>query len=170
MAQKVNPLKGWIKDLAAYFFLALLVTLKFWNFLIPKDKLYWVGDFLEVTSMGTYFYQNLRKGILILWNNYIGAGMPYLAADYGVFYPIDLLVGILFPNYFDPFRLSIIHALHFWLAGVFTYLYTRQLGFSRIPALASSICFMLGGFLLGHAGEKNIITDLYLAPFDPLLS
>jgi len=160
---KDNFQKKWIKDLSAFLFLGLLVILKFWNFLIPKDKLYWAGDFLEVTPMRDYFYHHLKQGGLILWNSHIAGGMPYLAADYGAFYPIDLLMGLLVPNYFDPFLLSIIHAFHFWLGGIFTYLYTRQMGLSRPPALVSSICFMLGGFLLGHAGHRNVIqTTIWL--------
>jgi hypothetical protein len=163
MMMKNKIQQEWFKDLSSFLFLALLVILKFWNFLIAKDKFYWVGDFIDVISMRDYFYHHLKQGTLVLWNNYICGGMPYLGADFGVFYPIDLIMGILFPNYFDPYRLSIIHAIHFWLGGVFTYLYTRQLGFSRIPALVSSIAFMFGGFLLGRAGQKySIQTYIWL--------
>jgi len=164
MMLKTKIQKGWFKDLSSFLFLALLVILKFWNFLIPEDKFYWVSDFIDVISMRDYFYHHLRQGTLVLWNSYIGGGMPYLAADFGAFYPIDLIMGILFPHYFDPFRLSIIHAFHFWLGGVFTYLYTRQKGLSRSPALSSSICFMLGGFLLGHAGQKYTIQTYVWLP------
>lgn len=161
---KTKIQKGWFKDLSAFLFLALLVILKFWNFLIAKDKFYWAGDFIDVISMRDYFYHHLRQGSVVLWNSNTGGGMPYLAADFGAFYPIDLIMGILFPHYFDPYRLSIIHAFHFWLAGVFTYLYTRQMGLSRSPALASSICFMLGGFLLGRAGQKYSIQTYVWLP------
>ncbi len=161
---KINSRKEWVKDLFLYAFLAILVLIKFWNFLIPKDKFYWIGDFLEVIPMRDYFYHHLKQGTLILWNSHIAGGMPYLAADYGAFYPIDFLIGILFPNFFDPYRLSIVHAFHFWLGGVFTYLYTRQMGLSRSPALLSSICFMLGGFLLGHAGHRNVIQTFIWLP------
>ena len=156
--------RDWLKDSFILFFLVGLVLIKFWDFLVPGDKLFWGGDFIEITSPRNFFYQNLRKGFLILWDTHIGAGMPYLAEDYGVFYPIDLLMGILYPDYFDPYRLSVIHALHFWLAGVFMYLYTRQLNFSRIPALLSSICFMLGGFLMGHAGQRNVVETYIWLP------
>ena len=147
----------WIKDLSSHLFLALLVIFKFWDYLNPYGEFYWAGDFLEVTPMRDYFYHNLKKGILILWDSHIATGMPYLAADYGVFYPIDLLMGILGQDYFVPYRLALIHALHFWLGGLFTFIYTRQLGLSRFPALTSSICFILGGFLLGHAYHRNVI-------------
>ncbi len=163
MTTKTKIQQGWFKDLSSFLFLALLVILKFWNFLFAEDKFYWVGDFIDVISMRDYFYHHLRQGTLVLWNNYIGGGMPYLGADFGAFYPIDLIMGILFPHYFDPYRLSIVHAFHFWLGGVFAFLYTRQMGFSRPPALVSSICFMLGGFLLGRAGQKySIQTYIWL--------
>ncbi len=147
----------WMKDLSIFIFLALLVILKFWDYLNPRGEFYWVGDFLDVTPMREYFYSNLKKGILILWDPHIATGMPYLGADYGVFYPIDLLMGVLSQNYFVPYRLSLVHAFHYWLGGIFAFIYTRQLGLSRIPALISSICFMLGGFLMGHAYHRDII-------------
>ncbi|MEW6184249.1 MAG: YfhO family protein [Thermodesulfobacteriota bacterium] len=159
-----NYKKEWIKDLPPYLLLAFLVVLKFWNFLLSPDRLYWAGDFLESTHMRDYFYWSLKQGEWFLWNSRIGGGMPYPGTEFGTFYPIDLLQGLLFSSFFDPQRLAWVHAFHFWLGGFFTYLYTRQIGFYRVSALVSSICFLLGGTLLGHAGHRNVIQGFIWLP------
>lgn len=152
------------KDVYALCFLAAFIFFKFRAFLLPGGTLYWTGDFIELAPQRAFFYQNLRRGTLILWDGFIGAGMPYLAEDFGVFYPLDLLTGILIPNFFNPLVLSWVHAFQFWLGGVFTYLYVRQLGLSRVPSLVSALCFISGGFLAGHASQRNIIETVTWLP------
>jgi Bacterial membrane protein YfhO len=152
------------KDVWILIFLAVFVLLKFRAFLLPGETLYWAGDPYEVAPQRALFYQNLRQGFLVLWDAFIGTGMPYLAEDFGVFYPLDLVTGILCPNFFNPYLLSWIHAFQFWLGGVFAFLYVRQLGLARVPSLVSSLCFISGGFLVGHAGQRNVVQTVTLLP------
>jgi hypothetical protein len=152
------------KDVWVLCFLAVFVLIKFRAFLLPGDTLYWAGDPYEVAPQRALFYQNLRQGILVLWDAFIGTGMPYLAEDFGVFYPLEMLIGILVPNFFNPYLLSWIHTFHFWLGGVFAYLYVRQLGLSREASLVGSLCFISGGFLVGRAGTRNIVETVIWFP------
>lgn len=152
------------KDLLIYAFLALWVVLKFWSFLLAPERFYWAGDFIESTHMRAHFYRCLKDGLLYLWNSRIGGGMPYLGTEFGTFYPLDFFQGLLFSDYFSPGRMAWVHALHFWMGGVFTFLYARQLGLYRIPALVSAVSFMLGGTLLGHAGHRNIVQGFVWLP------
>ena len=152
------------KDVWALGFLAVFVLFRFRKFLLPGETLYWVGDFVELAPQRAFFYQNLRRGILVLWDAFIGTGMPYLAEDFGVFYPLDLLTGILTPNFFNPYLLSWIHIFHFWLGGFFAYLYIRQLGLSREASLVGSLCFISGGFLVGRASLRNIVETVTWFP------
>jgi len=145
-------------------FLAVYVLFRFRNFFLPGDTLFWAGDFIELAPQKAYFYQNLRQGILVLWDCFAGAGMPYLAEDFGVFYPLDLLIGILTPNFFNPYLLSWVHAFQYWLGGVFAYLFVRQLGLSRVASLVSSLCFISGGFLVGRAGIRNGVGTIIWLP------
>ncbi|MFH0787773.1 MAG: YfhO family protein [Pseudomonadota bacterium] len=156
--------KNFQKDLLCFIFLGFLVLLHFWNFIIPKDKQFLSGDFIELAGMRELFYQHLQKGGLALWDSLITTGMPYQLADFGVFYPIDLIMGFFSNDYLNPYRLSWQHALHYWLSGIFTYLYARQLGFFRTPALISAISFMLGGFMIGHLGHRNMIQTIIWLP------
>ena len=153
-----------LKDIWVLSFLAVFVLFKFRNFLLPGETLYWAGDFVELAPQRAFFYQNLRQGILVLWDAFIGTGMPYLAEDFGVFYPLDLVTGVIIPNFFNPKVLSWIQAFHFWLAGVFAYLYVRQLGLSRVPSLVSTLSFISGGFLAGHASQRNVVETIIWLP------
>ncbi|MBI5586285.1 MAG: YfhO family protein, partial [Deltaproteobacteria bacterium] len=151
------------KDLLVFLFFGFLVTLKFWNFLNPWDRIYLISDFPELMPLREFFYQQLREGRLVLWDSHLGTGLPYLAADFGAFYPPDLLVG-LFANFYNVDRLQVQMALHYWLAGMFTYGYTRQQGLPRFSAAVSGMCFMLGGFLLSHLHHRNIVHTFIWLP------
>ena len=165
---KFSP-SGWgssdrLKDVWSLCFLAAFVLFRFRAFLLPGHTLFWDGDFVELAPQRTFFYQHLRQGILILWDGLIGAGMPYLAEDFGVFYPLELGTGVLIPNFFNPLVLAWIHAFQFWLGGVFAYLYVRQLGLSRVASLVSSLCFIAGGFLVGRAALRNVVETVTWLP------
>lgn len=152
-----------LKDLGVYLFLGLIVLLKFWNFLIPKDKIFLSGDFVQFAAMREYFYEQLRNGLLVLWDTHLGTGMPYLGGDLGALYPLDLITG-LFAFFYNIDRLQVLMAIHYWLAGVFTYLYTRQLGFIRIAAVVSALSFMMGGFLLANPHHRDYIQTFIWLP------
>jgi hypothetical protein len=152
-----------LKDLSIFFFLGVIVVLKFWNFLIPNNKIFFAGDFVVFAGMRDYFYDQLRNGFLILWDTHLGTGMPYLGGDLGAFYPIDLITGLFF-RYYDIIRLQVLMAVHYWMAGVFMYLYVRQLGFYRVSAIVSALSFMMGGFLLANPHHRDYIQTFIWLP------
>ncbi len=152
-----------LKPLLIYLFFGFLVLLKFWDFLIPKGKIYFAGDFVVFAGMRDYFYEQLRNGSLTLWDIHLGTGYPYLGGDLGAFYPVDLIMG-LFASFYNIDRLQVLMAIHYWMAGIFTYLYTRQLGFYRISAIISSLSFMFGGFLLANPHHRDYIQTFIWLP------
>ncbi|NQU08690.1 MAG: YfhO family protein [Candidatus Abyssubacteria bacterium] len=104
-----------------------------------------------------YFWAYFKKecylnGILPLWCPYIFGGHPHAAMpDAAVFYPPDVMYLIL-PLGF-AMNLSIV--LHLFMAGIFTYLYCREIKLSPNASLVGAIVFMLHGFFanqltLGH--------------------
>ena len=121
---KSNQSQSRLKDLGILLALLLLVVLKFWIYLIPKDGVYHAGDFVEILPLRDYFYQNLRGGTWTFWDTHFATGLPFISNDPWSFYPIDLVVG-LFAVSFNISRLEIISVLHYWLAGVFTYTFQR---------------------------------------------
>lgn len=160
---KIKIHQGLLKALLIYLFFSVLVLLKFWNFLVPKDKIYFAGDFVVFAAMRDYFYEQLRDGFLTFWDIHLGTGYPYFGGDLGAFYPIDLIMG-LFASFYNIDRLQVLMAIHYWMAGIFTYLYTRQLGFYRISAIVSSLSFMMGGFLLANPHHRDYIQTFIWLP------
>lgn len=69
--------------------------------------------------------ENLRQGVIPLWNPHLYSGMPF-AADIqaGLFYPINLIVFLLVPNLTYEW-LQYLAIFHFWLAGSMMYLCLR---------------------------------------------
>jgi len=85
-----------------------------------------------------------RQRIVPLWNPYNFAGNPFLANyQSAVFHPVNFLFFLL-PEV-DAWSLMIL--LQPLLAGLFCYLFCRQLKLSRLASFLSSISFMLGGFI-----------------------
>jgi hypothetical protein len=99
-----------------------------------------------------------------LWDPYLFGGMPYVAAMHGdIFYPTFLLRMIL------PTDVAMTWGfiLHLFLAGLFTYLFLRAVGFSFYASLVGGVAYMMGGNVAGlvspgHDGK------LYLSALLPL--
>ncbi len=105
----------------------------------------------------------LQGGVLPLWNPYAFSGQPLFASlQTAVFYPPNWIL-LVFPLVFG-FNLTII--LHFFLAGWFIYLLSRELGGSRGAAVLSALAFSLGGGLLSL---HSMLSSLQSAVWAPLI-
>jgi hypothetical protein len=106
--------------------------------------------------------QIVWSGHLPLWNPYIFSGMPLLAAAQG---------GLLFPlNWFylvfSPVvatDLMVISA--YMVAALGAYLYARRTGASVAGALATSLIWQWGGFLIGQISHINIVHTAAMLPW-----
>lgn len=86
-----------------------------------------------------------KSGEIPLWNPYSFSGNPHLANfQSAVFSPFNLLFFIL--PFIDAW--SILILLQPLLAGLFMYLFVREIGVGRIGSLISSISFMFCGFIV----------------------
>jgi len=96
-----------------------------------------------------------HTGTIPQWNPYIFGGLPYVAAMHGdIFYPTAWLRWIM------PVDLAITWgmAVHFVLAGYFTYLFARALGLRWSGASLSAVSYELTGIVAsqmspGHDGK-----------------
>ncbi|MFH1562063.1 MAG: YfhO family protein [Nitrospirota bacterium] len=146
------------------FFTLLSITLLFFANALSPDWTFGYGD------IHRYFYPircftatAIKEGFLPLWNPYLFAGIPNLAAlQPAVFYPVSILP-YLFP-FFLGIKLFII--VHFFLAGIFTYLLMRHLKVSKTGALVSAITYGFGGFLLSVV---DMLTTLSAATWTPVI-
>lgn len=109
-------------------------------------------------ALGYRSAKDWLDGIVPWWNYYSGVGLP-LAAEFqpATFFPLTFL--LLFPN-------GIVwqHILLQIIAGLGTYALLRQLGLSRLTALAGGILFSFNGTLawFDHASALPV-------PFLPLM-
>lgn len=88
--------------------------------------------------------EELKKGNLPLWNPYSFSGTPHLANyQSAVFSPFNLLFFLL--PFIDAWSLLVL--LQPLLAGIFLYLYLRELKRSQVGSLIGSIGFMFCGFI-----------------------
>lgn len=158
------------------FCLLALVLLFFWRFLTPKmeDRVAFPGgDFTDqFYAWRLYEARELSVGRLPLWSPYYNSGHPFLAdPQAAVFYPVGLTVTLLASRCGDlPVSALQYEAfLHFFLAGLFTYLFVlrllrraspgphpsgRDLGASphtgQLGALVAGITFAFGGYLTSY--------------------
>jgi hypothetical protein len=90
-----------------------------------------------------------------LWNPYLFGGMPYIAAMHGdIFYPTFLLRMIMPTDVAMTWGFII----HIFLAGLFTYVFLRALGYGFYGALVGGLAYMMSGQIAssvspGHDGK-----------------
>lgn len=87
----------------------------------------------------------VRDGVLPLWNPYLFSGVPHLA---------NSLTSTLYPLAWAFFVLpvwvaySLLGLAHFFLAGLFMYLYLRKIHLHAGAALFGALAFMFNGFFV----------------------
>src|SRR5882672_10605321 len=90
-----------------------------------------------------------------LWNPYLFGGMPYIAAMHGdIFYPTFLLRMVMPTDVAMTWGFII----HIFLAGLFTYVFLRGLGYGFYGALVGGLAYMMSGQIAssvspGHDGK-----------------
>lgn len=110
-----------------------------------------------------FWVESLKQGEFPLWNPYQFSGHPFFAnPQHAVLYPLNGLFFLL------PFDLAFnaVIVLHFFLGGLFTYLFLKDLKVSSTGALISGLIFMLGGYLLS---VHSLLTILLSVVWTPLM-
>lgn len=100
---------------------------------------------LENYAWKQFILESLRVGELPLWNPYILAGQPFLAAGQNAtLYPLGVVFYILpLTRAFGVFT-----ALHFWLAACSMYFLARVLGLRTFAAIISGTIYAFSGFMV----------------------
>jgi hypothetical protein len=125
---------------------------------------------LTERDLGPYFIpprffwvESIKQGSFPLWNPYQFSGHPFFAnPQHALLYPLNGLF-FLFP--FDV-AFNVIIILHFFLGGLFTYLFLRDLKVNPTGALISGLIFMLSGYLLS---VHSLLTILLSSIWTPLI-
>ncbi len=94
-----------------------------------------------------------------LWNPFAGCGAPMLAAaQSAVFYPLKLLAYLLG----DDIGFGLLCFLKMSFAGIFMWLYLRNLGLLEMSSLFGAISFMASGFMIVWLQFPIVAVALFL--------
>ena len=103
--------------------------------------------------------RSLAQGHLPLWNPYSNGGQPFVGnAQSAVFSPFNL-VGYLVPLYASYIVTAI---LRLSVAGVFTFLFAREIGLGKPGALLSTIAFTFSGPMMVWLGHPHSFVIVWL--------
>lgn len=105
---------------------------------------------------------SLANGELPLWNPYLFAGVPFLAAgQHSALYPFSLIYYILpLESAYGWFTV-----IQLWLAGILMYAFLRSIGLGRFAALIGGIAYQLNSFFIASAVFPMIIAAAIWLPF-----
>jgi len=120
---------------------------------IPHNEL--LSDLiLENYAWKRLIVDALKSKQLPLWNPYILAGQPFLAAgQHSALYPLSLVFYVLpLVRAYGWFTV-----LQLLLAGVFMYVYARTIRLERVGSLVASIAFVFSGFMIVSVVHPMII-------------
>ncbi|MFH1703098.1 MAG: YfhO family protein [Nitrospirota bacterium] len=161
-------IRGKIKWVRSINFLSLIAL--FFSSILFFYDLFKGRYLLAERDLGPYFIpprffwvESIKNGDFPLWNPYQFSGQPFFAnPQHAILYPLNSLFFIL-P--FDVAFNSII-ILHFFLGGLFTYIFLKDLKVSSTGALISGLIFMLSGYLLS---VHSLLSCLFSVIWTPLI-
>ena len=108
----------------------------------------------EFLSFEYFNAMSLRLGEIPLWNPYVFSGYPHLANSLSaVFYPPQLL--LLFLSPLTVHNVTVI--IQFFLAGLFMFLFCREIKINSFAASIGALVFMLGGFNIAWLGWRTFV-------------
>ncbi len=137
--------KSWLVGIGVIGGWTLLLT---WPLLLGGRVLYWGTLLLQFAPWRQLVAEAWRAAEWPLWIQALGNGAPLLANHQSaVFYPPHLLF-LVFPV---ERALGYSLALHLALAGLFAWLWARQLGLGALGRLVTALAYSGSGFLVGHA-------------------
>jgi O-antigen/teichoic acid export membrane protein len=124
---------------------------------LPLDLL------LENYAWKKFIVQSIQAGELPLWNPYLFAGIPFLAAgQHSALYPFSLLFyapSVPIPLAFGWFIVS-----QFFLAGLFTYIFLRSLGQRHSAAFVGGLIYEFSLFMVVSVTFPMIVAGAIWLP------
>lgn len=165
-AYSLDDMPRWV-PVALYAFVTLVL---FRDFILAGAKLLGT-DTLALSYFARSFYTNFVHAFhrFPLWDPLLYGGLPFIDGMHGdIFYPPSLALFFLNAERMWGWKLI----LHVFFAGVFCYLWLRELGISRGAAMLGGLVFMLGADLVSlvYPGGDGKLFVSALAPLMFLLT
>jgi hypothetical protein len=141
-----------------------VISLFLWKFIILKES-FLLGDYsAQHIPWSRFLADSLANLSLPLWTQYMHSGFPILAeGQIGALYPPNLIM-----YFFLPYKIAYTYniLLHFVLAGIFMYVYVREVGMSKAAATVTVIAFLFGS---GYGGCFYSFMSLKVLIWFPLV-
>lgn len=141
-----------------------VISLFLWKFFILKES-FLLGDYsVQHLPWSRFLADSLTNLSLPLWTPYMHSGFPILAeGQIGALYPPNLIM-----YFFLPYKIAYTYniLLHFVLAGIFMYVYVREIGMSKTAATITVIAFLFGS---AYGGCFYSIMSLKVLVWFPLV-
>lgn len=140
-----------------------------WDFLV-FEKVFFYFDFEIQWIPFHQFARNalLNEGQSILWNPYTMMGFPQHAeSQVGYFYPLNVLLHLLFPR--QEYAISLSLCLHLMIGFWSAYRLARTCRLNVLPALHAAVCFAFSGFMFAQMNSYNIVLVACYLPLKLLL-
>lgn len=133
----------------AYFLIAFSVTLSVFLYpLISMQQAFLHGDyFVQFYPWFKCYSESIKSWQFPYWVRAMQSGFPLMAeGQIGGFYPAHILLFFIL-----PFRIAYNYSviLHFILAGIFMYLYSRRMGAGQAGGYVSALIFCFGSSYAG---------------------
>ncbi|HUP90376.1 MAG TPA: YfhO family protein [Longimicrobiales bacterium] len=137
----LNDIPRWVPPLV----FALITFILFRKFIFGAKIL--GTDTLALSYFARHFYTTFIQAFhrFPLWDPLLYGGLPFVDGMHGdIFYPPSLALSLFGAERMWGYKL----ALHIFLAGIFMYLWLREIGVSRGSAMLGGIVFMMGADLV----------------------
>ncbi|HEX6558758.1 MAG TPA: hypothetical protein VF021_04830 [Longimicrobiales bacterium] len=161
----LNDIARWVPPLVF-----AIITLVLFREFVFGGRLLGV-DTQALSYFARHFYQTFLTTFhrFPLWDPLLYGGLPFVDGMHGdIFYPPSLALFFLGTERFWGWKML----LHVFLAGLFCYLWLRELGVSRGSAMLGGIIFMMGADLVSlvYPGGDGKLFVSALAPLAFLLT
>jgi hypothetical protein len=103
--------------------------------------------------------QSFKEGILPLWNPYINAGQPFIGNAQSSLFDVFNIIGLFFSL---ESSLVIIAVLRLLLAGLFTYLFAREIGIAKAGAVLSMLAYTFSTPIISWIGFPLSAVSIWL--------
>jgi hypothetical protein len=133
----------------------------FFGTLIEGKALFWGTPALQFIPWQAYAWENLKNGVLPLWNSFNGMGAPLLANyQLAIFYPPSWILYIFYLAGGVPWMAwanTLLIILHLFWAGFGLSMLLKKLNTSILSQTIGGLSFALCGYLVARSGFFSII-------------
>jgi hypothetical protein len=134
-------------------FLLLAILVFHWRVLFT-NQFGFPWDILSYYYPSLHFiHEQVRQGSFPLWDPYLFSGFPIIGdPQAGTVYPLNYLLFLF--QIGAPLKYKAVECLlvfHYFLAGLFMYIFARSFRISEFSALISGLVYMLSGYMASHA-------------------